>query len=270
MKKKIIAAGIMLLTANICYAGGNGANTIRDTFIQNLFNNNTLNKELSVQDTDDSVSVSVDTWHAEYDYTQHTKITHNGLTYIAKWKNTGKEPGSTYVWKAIASWVDSASYAKGAEITYSGLTYIAKWNNTGKTPGKTYAWKQKAMPYTLLHGSEFNDYADDTSKNATIIRNVNDYKNELIKRTSAAIKTVNFYQETIVLIDMGPRNNGGDIVDVTFYESSDHVRANVVYSLPGEYCNIATVMTNPYKFIKLRTRKEILITEKIVSDPCTM
>ena len=124
------------------------------------------------------------------------------------------------------------------------------------------------MGYEILHEFEYNEYANSTSKNAIIIRNQIDYENELIKRTSEAVKGVNFDEESIFLIDMGTRNTGGYSLNVTFSENNDYVRANVTFTFPGEGCAVTEALTNPYKLIKLGSTKYILVTEEITFTSC--
>ncbi|MFT6948807.1 MAG: hypothetical protein ACJARP_003241 [Vicingaceae bacterium] len=125
-----------------------------------------------------------------------------------------------------------------------------------------------AMEYEILHEFEYNEYANPTSKNAIIIRNQVDYENELITRTSEAVKAVNFEEELIVLIDMGTRNTGGYSLNVTFSESDNYVRANVVFTFPGEGCVVTNALVNPFKLIKLGTTKYVLVTEEITFTSC--
>lgn len=126
-----------------------------------------------------------------------------------------------------------------------------------------------AIEYEILHESQYNEYAESTSKSTIVIRNQTDYENELLKRTSETIKTVNFEQETILLIDMGTRNTGGYSIDIqSFAGENDHIRAQVLLTLPGNNCGTNQALTNPFKLIKLKTTNEILVTEEIKVSGC--
>ena len=112
------------------------------------------------------------------------------------------------------------------------------------------------VEYEILHEDNYNEYADFTSKNATVIRFQTEYKNELIKRTSDKVKAVNFEEEVIFLIDMGYRGSGGHFIDVqSFSEENGYIRAKVIHTVPGEGCMVDASITNPFKFIKLKTTK---------------
>lgn len=124
------------------------------------------------------------------------------------------------------------------------------------------------MEYEILHESQYNEYANSTSKSAITINNKIDYESELIKRTSEAAKAVNFQEESILLIDMGAKNSGGHSLNVTFTESDDYIRASVFLSFPGDNCLVTMALTNPFKFIKLNTTKKILVTEEMTFTSC--
>ena len=124
------------------------------------------------------------------------------------------------------------------------------------------------VEYEILHESQYNEYANNTSKSAITIKNIIDYESELIKRTSEVAKVVNFQEESILLIDMGPRNSGGYSLNATFTESDNYIRANVVLSFPGGNCPIDQEITNPFKLIKLNTTKQVLVTEERTFTSC--
>ncbi|MCJ8313897.1 MAG: protease complex subunit PrcB family protein [Saccharospirillaceae bacterium] len=136
-----------------------------------------------------------------------------------------------------------------------------------------YAAKALSTPvvieYEILHESQYNEYAASTSKSVIVIRNQVDYKSELLKRSSAAIKAVNFDNETILLIDMGTRLTGGYTIEMqSLTVENDYVRAQVILKSPGNNCGTTQAITNPFKLIKLKTTSEILITEKIILYSC--
>ncbi|MFT6899090.1 MAG: hypothetical protein ACJA13_003522, partial [Paraglaciecola sp.] len=126
-----------------------------------------------------------------------------------------------------------------------------------------------AVEYEILHEAQFNEYADSTNKSVMVIRSQTEYENALLKRTSETIKAVNFEEETIVLIDMGTRNTGGHAVDIqSFTEENDYIRAKVIFTLPADSCATTQAFTNPFKLIKLKTTKDILVTEELNITSC--
>jgi hypothetical protein len=126
-----------------------------------------------------------------------------------------------------------------------------------------------AIEYEILHEAQYNEYADYTNKSVIIIKNQTDYKDELLKRTSETIKTVNFDEEIIVLIDMGTKNTGGYAIDIqTFTEENDYIRAKVILTFPGDNCTTTQALTNPFKLIKLKTTKDVLVTEELSISNC--
>lgn len=121
----------------------------------------------------------------------------------------------------------------------------------------------------VLHESYYNEYGELTSKGSVIIKSQELYDNELSKRSSEPTKTINFDIETILLIDMGRRPSGGYSVELeSLIEESDHVIANVILSLPGDSCGVTHALTNPYRFIKIKTSKEILVSETLEFKSC--
>lgn len=125
------------------------------------------------------------------------------------------------------------------------------------------------VEYEILHGSFYNEFAASTSKSAVVITNEPEYEHEILKRTSEQPKTINFAQASILLIDMGSRNSGGYGIEVSsIEENSDHLLVTIELAIPGESCAVTLAFTNPYKFIKITTQKEILVTEKLVNTEC--
>ncbi len=126
-----------------------------------------------------------------------------------------------------------------------------------------------AIEYEILHEAHYNEYADSTSKGFLVIKSQTEYENELLKRTSETVEAVNFEEETIVLIDMGTRNTGGYTIDIqSFTEENDYIRAKVLLTLPGENCVTTQAITNPFKLIMLKTKKDILVTEELSISSC--
>lgn len=126
-----------------------------------------------------------------------------------------------------------------------------------------------AIEYEILHEEQYNEYADSTSKSFLVIKSQTDYENELLKRTSEKAEAVNFEEETIVLIDMGTRNTGGYTINIqSFTVENDYIRAKVLLTLPGDNCGTTQALTNPFKLIKLKTKKDILVTEELSISSC--
>jgi len=126
-----------------------------------------------------------------------------------------------------------------------------------------------AVEYEILHEAHYNEYADSTNKSFTVIKSQTAYKNELLKRTSETVKAVNFEEETIVLIDMGTRSSGGYAIDIqSFTEENDYIRAKVLLTVPGDNCVTTQGLTNPFKLIKLKTTKDVLVTEELSISSC--
>ena len=99
-------------------------------------------------------------WSATGDYPLGYKVTENGLTYQAKWFNTGDDPQAQvqYSWQTpwellgpvlpgdhapviarpsvgtYPAWSISTSYQAGDKVLYQSLPYESKWDNQGVSP----------------------------------------------------------------------------------------------------------------------------------------
>jgi len=125
------------------------------------------------------------------------------------------------------------------------------------------------IEYEILHEAQYNEYANATNKSVIIIKNQTEYENALLKRTSEDIKPVNFEEETIILIDMGARNTGGHAINIeSLFDGLDHIRAEVLLTLPGDNCVTTQAITNPFKLIKFKSTKEVLVTEELIVSRC--
>jgi hypothetical protein len=73
----------------------------------------------------------------------------------------------------------------------------------------------------------------------------------------------------IVLIDMGQKNTGGHSIEApVFTESGDQVEVLVEFVSPGANCAVTTALTNPYMFVYVNTRKELVISQRSVQREC--
>jgi chitinase len=82
-------------------------------------------------------------WSVGHTYVKGSEITHDGITYVARWGNRGKEPGQFKAWTEVIgkNWLASIRYVKGDEVTYNDVTYVARWKNMGKQPDNSGVWR---------------------------------------------------------------------------------------------------------------------------------
>jgi len=108
-----------------------------------------------------------------------------------------------------------------------------------------------------------------TQKQSKVIVNQKDYDNELLVYTSATPESIDFLTGKVLLVDMGQRNTGGYSIKVTSVDvSENHVVAHVNLIQPGQNCLVTDALTNPYQFVFIPTRKEVLITERMTLEEC--
>jgi hypothetical protein len=144
--------------------------------------------------------------------------------------------------------------------------------NSGNPAGNEEALNSVApteAESVLLHQAGATEYATYTSKSAMVIRNANDYADELLKRTTEAPKDVDFSEYTVLLLDMGQRSSGGHSIHMESAQwEEDHIRVRVILQVPGDNCIVTASLTNPFQILKLKTRKDILVTEEINYTVC--
>ncbi|NOX92104.1 MAG: protease complex subunit PrcB family protein [Gammaproteobacteria bacterium] len=108
-----------------------------------------------------------------------------------------------------------------------------------------------------------------TKKQSKVIVNQADYDEELLIYTGAQPASIDFSTGKVLLVDMGQRNTGGYSIKVTSIDVNENdVIAHVNLAKPGENCIVTTVLENPYQFVFISTRKEILITERVTLEEC--
>lgn len=115
-------------------------------------------------------------------------------------------------------------------------------------------------------GNIFGTY---TRKQSIIIASQEEYNNELAKHTDQKPTIADYSIGKTLYIDMGPRNSGGySIVVNKVLGFDEYVVAEVTLSKPGKDCIVTQAFTNPYQFVFIKTQKDILLNEKIVSMDC--
>jgi len=108
-----------------------------------------------------------------------------------------------------------------------------------------------------------------TQKQSKVIVSQSDYDQELLVYTGTRPASIDFSTGKILLVDMGGRNTGGYSIKVTSIEvNENNVVANVNLMIPGKNCLVTMALTNPYQFVFIPTRKEVLITERITLEEC--
>jgi hypothetical protein len=123
--------------------------------------------------------------------------------------------------------------------------------------------------YVVLNQGFFTDNGIGTKKQTKIISSQVDYAMELATYSSATPASVDFDKGRVLLVDMGTRNTGGYSIGVTSVDVSDNwVVARVGLVRPGSGCNVTQALTNPYQFVFIPSRKEILVSESLQIASC--
>lgn len=128
---------------------------------------------------------------------------------------------------------------------------------------------QNTTDFVVLHQDAF---ALTYSKRQTrVISTQADYEAALALYSIDEPHQLDFNAGQVLLVDMGIRPTGGFSVKVAGVNDGmkGAVRVDVVLTRPGHGCVVAQALTNPFQFVYIPTRYEILIFEKLVTSNCT-
>ena len=123
--------------------------------------------------------------------------------------------------------------------------------------------------YVVLNQGVYTDNGMGTKKQTKVISSQVDYAMELANYSSATPASVDFDKGRVLLVDMGTRNTGGYSIGVTSVDVSENwVVARVGLVRPGSGCNVTQALTNPFQFVFIPSRKEILVSESLQITNC--
>lgn len=111
-----------------------------------------------------------------------------------------------------------------------------------------------------------------TRKQVRVITSQQEYAAALGAYTSEAPQSLDFSVGQVLLVDMGPRPSGGFSLQTIWLNEriKGAVRIAVEFSKPGNNCVTAAVITNPYQFVYVPTKREILVTESLNIFDCSL
>jgi hypothetical protein len=123
--------------------------------------------------------------------------------------------------------------------------------------------------YVVLNQGLYTDNGIGTKKQTKIISSQADYAMELVNYSSAKPASVDFDKGRVLLVDMGVRSTGGYSVGVTVVDVAENwVVANVGLVRPGSGCVVTQAPSNPWQFVFIPSRKEILVSESLKITNC--
>jgi hypothetical protein len=123
--------------------------------------------------------------------------------------------------------------------------------------------------YVVLNQGIYTDNGIGTKKQTKIISSQADYAMELLNYSSAKPASVDFDKGRVLLVDMGVRNTGGYSVGVASVDVAENwVLANVGLVRPGSGCVVTQAPSNPWQFVFIPSRKEILVSESLKITNC--
>jgi len=116
----------------------------------------------------------------------------------------------------------------------------------------------------VLHtSSEGNQTGIFTNKNITILNSQNKYSDELLKYSSNSAELLDFSKGNVLLIDVGEITACNEIKSVNIIENETSINIAIEYQGNNPTMLCPAVMTNPYQFIWVPSKKRILVSESI-------
>ena len=126
---------------------------------------------------------------------------------------------------------------------------------------------QNAAGFVVLHHSQTG--LTYTKKQTQVITTQAEYEELLANYSHEAPRQLDFSRGRVLLVDMGERWSGGFTIEVTgIVVMKTAVRVNVLLTKPGRTCLTEQSITNPYQFVYIPTRKEILVSESLTAFDC--
>jgi len=123
--------------------------------------------------------------------------------------------------------------------------------------------------FTINSSYDENQTGIFTNKSIKVLTTQNKYSDELLKYSTQSAKNFDFSDTNVVLIDMGKRLSSGYSFDVNILaENNTSKTIKITYYIPGNKCIINTVITNPYKFIIIDGKKDLLFSEIVKVKEC--
>lgn len=127
---------------------------------------------------------------------------------------------------------------------------------------------QTTMNFVVLHQGD--TALNFTKKQLRVITSQQEYAATLADYSSEAPQQLDFNAGRVLLVDMGQRATGGFTIEVKSVgqQKRSAVIANVQLTKPGSTCLVTQALTNPYQFVYIPTRKEILVSERLSIFEC--
>ncbi|HMQ05242.1 MAG TPA: protease complex subunit PrcB family protein [Pyrinomonadaceae bacterium] len=127
---------------------------------------------------------------------------------------------------------------------------------------------QHQLNHLLLH--EGNYSRTFTKKQTIVITSQEQYAAILAAYTDDDPLQLDFNAGRVLLVDMGPRPTGGFRIEVERVEElrKGSIIVRVKLTRPGRTCLTTQALTNPYQFVYIRSRQELLINEELFFINC--
>jgi hypothetical protein len=134
----------------------------------------------------------------------------------------------------------------------------------------------------ILHEGNYIASNIDTNKEVRVITTQSNYEAALAIYSNDSPNLVDFSSSKILLINFGRKKSNGYSIKINEITRLLHyVKVYVNYTRPGEECVVGSVISTPYKFVKIDLSSEldsfpslsisdisIIMNESLITDNC--
>jgi len=119
------------------------------------------------------------------------------------------------------------------------------------------------IEFQELAGGEYVDSQRTfPEKQLKLITSQASYNEALLIYSDDEPASIDFINGQVLLVDMGLKNTGGYSIKVTsVMEQDGALTANIESKYPGSGCAVTDAETNPFQFVFIPSKKEVLINE---------
>jgi len=127
---------------------------------------------------------------------------------------------------------------------------------------------EKTLETRVLHGAEYSGFSE-KAKHTEILNTQDKYENSLLLYSPSKAEEVDFSIGVVLLIYRGEKSTGGYSIKLAnVIDQENSILANIEYHEAGEGCVVPSAFSNPYQFVWVPSKKELLVSESIVATPC--
>ena len=138
------------------------------------------------------------------------------------------------------------------------------------TPLPTDNNKTQELTFTLLQSSQHSNKGS-VGKMFKLIKSQSEYEDEIAKYTTQSVPDVDFENYSVVLVDIGTRENGSYNIEIpSVYKDADENTHVVVVSkeMADKECAATAVLTEPYAFVQIPKTSHVYFDDTLKYYSC--